>query len=160
MFSTVDCVAESEPPSIAAIDHAPCNGRVDRMMAMAHLPATAHVALIGRHTLPSLLALLQHGCVAVRCLRPGAPSPDRETADLAWIVDVADDDELDEALRAARARIGIAGRVVVEGATCVCRSGPSAIRDHAVAAGLDVVSFDRKDNRVVLAIPPHLALAA
>ena len=49
-------------------------------------------------------------------------APRRRTAkiaDLAWIVDVGDD-ELDEALRAARARIGETGRVVVEGAGCAC----------------------------------------
>jgi hypothetical protein len=160
MFSTVERVAESEPPSTCTIDKAPGDGRVDRMMAMARVPATAHVALIGRHTLPSLLALLRHGCAAVRCLRPGAPSPDQEIADLAWIVDVGGDEELAEALRAARCRVGATGRVVVEAASCVCRAGRSAIRDHAVAAGLDVVSFDHKDNRVVLAVAPRLAQAA
>jgi hypothetical protein len=129
-------------------------------MAMAHLPAAAHVALIGRRTLPLLLDLLKHGCAAVRCLRPGAPAPDRETADLAWIVDVDGDEELDEALRAARARIGTAGRIVVEGAGCACRAGPSAIPAHAAAAGLSIVSFDHRNNRVLLAVAPRLALVA
>lgn len=87
--------------SIAAIDEASSVARVDRMMAVAHLPATAHVALIGHHTLPLLLALLQRGCAAVRSLRPGTPSPDCEAADLAWIVDLQGDGELDDALRAA-----------------------------------------------------------
>ena len=160
MFSNVGSVVEGEPPSIAAIDDASCGARVDRIMAIAHLPATARIALIGRHTLPSLLALLKHGCAAVRCLRPGAPAPDREVADLAWIVDVEGDEELDEALRAARSRVGAAGRVVVEGAGCRCRCGLSAIRDHAIAAGLDILSFDHKHNRVVLAVAPRLALAA
>ncbi len=160
MFDNVEGFTETEPPSTAAVDDALCAARVDRIMAMAHLPATAHVALIGHHTLPSLLALLHRGCSAVRCLRPGAPSPDCEAADLAWIVDVQGDDELDEALRAARARIGTAGRVVVEGAGCACRTGVASIRDRAVAAGLDVVSFDRTTNRVVLAIQPRLAMAA
>jgi hypothetical protein len=120
-------------------------------MAMAHLPAAVHVALIGRHTLPLLIDLLEHGCEGVRCLRPGTPAPDCEAADLAWIVDVGGDDELDEALRAARARIGTAGRIVVEGGNCACRTGPSAIAAHAAAAGLSVISFDHKDNRVLLA---------
>ena len=153
-------IAELEPPSTAAVDDASYATQVDRIMAMTHLPVSAHVALIGHHTLPCLLALLKHGCGAVRCLRPGAPSPDREIADLAWIVDVQGDDALDEALRAARARIGVKGRVVIEGAGCACRAGLAAVRDHALAAGLDVVSFDHVANRIVLGVQQRLALAA
>jgi hypothetical protein len=153
-------IADLEPPSTAAVDDASYATQVDRIMAMTHLPVSAHVALIGHHTLPCLLALLKHGCGAVRCLRPGAPAPDREIADLAWIVDVQGDDELDEALRAARARIGVKGRVVIEGTGCACGAGTAAIRDHAVAAGLDVVSFDHVANRIVLRVQQHLALAA
>jgi len=70
-------------------------------------------------------------------------------------VDVRGDDELDEALHAARVRLNQRGRVVVEGAGCACFA---AIHDHATAAGLDVVSFDHVANRVVLAIQPRLAL--
>src|SRR6266436_3456135 len=142
MSTLLQAAAESEPPSTAVSDDASCEAQVDRTMAMAHLPAAAHVALIGHHTLPLLLALLRHGCGAVRCLRPGAPSPDCEAADLAWIVDIQGDEELDQALRAARARIRARGRVVIEGDGCACRAGLASIRDHAVAAGLDVVSFD------------------
>lgn len=151
---------EGEPPSIAAIDEASSMARVDRMMAVAHLPATAHVALIGHHTLPLLLALLQRGCPAVRSLRPGTPSPDREAADLAWIVDVRGDSELDDALHAARSRVGVTGRVIVEGANCVCRDGLKSIRDRAVAAGLDVISFDHTAHRLVLGTRPPFAMAA
>src|SRR5471032_1472240 len=150
-------IADLEPPSTVAVDDASYAAQVDRIMAMTHLPVSAHVALIGHHTLPSLLALLKHGCGAVRCLRPGAPSPDREIADLAWIVDVRGDDELDEALHAARVRLTQRGRVVIEGAGC---AGLAAIRDHATAVGLDVVSFDHVANRVVLAIQPSLALVS
>jgi hypothetical protein len=158
MISQLARSTDLEPPSTAAVDDASCAAQVDRIMAMTHLPDSAHVALIGHHTLPTLLALLKHGCGAVRCLRPGAPSPDCEIADLAWIVDVQGDDELDEALRAARVRIGTKGRVVVEGAGCACRAGFAEIRDHAVAAGLDVVSFDHLANRIVLGVQPRLAL--
>jgi hypothetical protein len=152
MSLSVESPCEVEPPSRATVDDASCAARVDHVMAIAHLPAAAHVALIGHHTQPSLLALLRRGCGAVRCLRPGVPSPDREAADFAWIVDVEGDEELDEALRAARARIGAAGRVVIEGEGCICQAGFASICDHAVAAGLDVVSFDHNANRVVLAI--------
>jgi hypothetical protein len=76
---------------------------------------TAHVVVIGRHTLPAVLFLLKRGFAAVRCLRPGAPAPDCERADLAWIVDYEDERELEEALHAARARVGAAGRIVVDG---------------------------------------------
>ena len=145
-----ESTTESEPPSTAAVDDALTAARVDRILAMAHLKDDAHVALIGHRTLPSLLALLQRGCRAVRCLRPDAPSPDREAADLAWIVDVKGERELDAALHAARARVGVSGRVVVEGAECICRAG-CTVQDHALAVGLDVVSFDHIANRVVLA---------
>jgi hypothetical protein len=153
-------IADLEPPSTVTVDAASCAAQVDRIMAMTHLPPSAHVAVIGHHTLPSLLALLNHGCSAVRCLRPGAAAPDREIADLAWIVDLNGDEELDEALRAACVRIGANGHVVIEGAGCACRAGLSAIRDHAAAAGLDVVSFDHLANRIVLRTAPRVALAA
>ena len=153
-------IVDLEPPSTVTVDDASCSTQVDRILAMTHLPCSAHVALIGHRTLPALLALLKHGCGAVRCLRPGAPSPDCEIADLAWIVDVRGDDELDQALHAARVRLGQRGRVVIEGAGCACRTGLTALRDHALAAGLEVVSFDHVANRVVLAIPSRLALVA
>lgn len=132
---------------------------VDRVMAVAHLPATAHVAVIGHHTLSIVLALMNRGCACVRSLRPGAASPDRESADLAWIVDVANEDELHDALHAARNRTGASGRVVVEGSDCCCADGLPAIRAHALAAGLDVVSFDHLSRRLVLA-PAHAARLA
>ena len=160
MSVQVESIVEAEPPSSAAIDDASSRARVDRIMAVAHLPPSAHVALIGHRTLPLLLALLQRGCTAVRSLRPDAPSPDCESADLAWIVDVQGDVELDDALHAARSRIGTTGRVVVEGSNCICRNGLPAIRDRAVAMGLDVISFDHNALRLVLGIRPGLAMAA
>jgi hypothetical protein len=160
MYLSTEKGAETEPPSTIAPDDASNADLVDRVMAVTHLPASAHVAIIGRHTLPLVLALLRRGCDCVRSLRPGAPSPDCEAADLAWIVDVRDESELDDALRAARFRAGARGRVVVEGAACRWRNALNAIRDHAVAAGLDVVSFDHTAGRLVLAKRPRLALAA
>ena len=65
-------IADLEPPSTVAVDDASYAAQVDRIMAMTHLPVSAHVALIGHHTLPSLLALLKHGCGAVRCRRRNA----------------------------------------------------------------------------------------
>jgi hypothetical protein len=157
--STTEAEPQPEPPSTAAVDDALTAARVDRILAMAHLQSDAHVALIGHRTLPALLALLQHGCRVVRCLRPDAPSPDREAADLAWIVDVTGEQELDAALHAARLRVGVSGRVVVEGAECACRPG-CTVQDHALAAGLDVVSFDHTENRIVLAAPRNSLAAA
>ena len=103
---------------------------------------------------------MRRGCDCVRSLRPGAPAPDCEAADLAWIVDVDGEHELDDALRAARWRAGARGRVVLEGAACRWRSGLAAVRDRAVAAGLEVVSFDHVARRLVLAVRPRAALAA
>jgi hypothetical protein len=160
MSTLLRATPESEPPSTAAPVEASCERQVDRTLAMAHLPASAHVALIGHHTLPLLLALLQYGCAAVRCLRPGAPSPDCETVDLAWIINLQSDNEVDGALRAARGRIGATGRVMIEGAGYTCRGGLSSICDHASAAGLDVVAFDHKANRLMLAARRHFAMAA
>jgi len=58
------------------------------------------VAVIGRHALPVVLALLRHGCASVRSLRPDAAAPDCQAADLTWILDVESEREFDEALRA------------------------------------------------------------
>lgn len=123
---------------------------VDQVMAVAHLPSTASVAVIGHRTLPLLLALMRRGCDCARSLRPDAASPDSEVADLAWIVDVANEDELCEALQAARRRTSRRGRVIVEGPECACVDGLSAVRDRATGAGLDVVSFDHGAGRLVL----------
>ncbi len=123
---------------------------VDQVMAVAHLSPTASVAVIGHHTLPLLLALMRRGCPCVRSLRPDTVSPDGEIADLAWIVDVANEDELCEALQAARRRTGAGGRVIVEGMECACRDGLAAVRHHAACMGLDVVSFNHVAGRLVL----------
>ena len=138
----------------------PSSETVDRVMAIAHLEAPAHVAVIGHRTLPFVLALLGHGCRAVRSLRPDAPSPDCEPAELSWIVDLQDERELDEALRAARWRTGKRGRIVLEGAACAWRSALAAMRHRALAAGLDIVSFDHVARRLVLAPASTLAKAA
>lgn len=150
MYQISDCPAESEPPSSPVSDDID-SARADRVMAIAHLPATAHVAVIGHHTLPFVLALLRQGCESVRSLRPGSPAPDCEPVDLAWIVDLQDERELDEALRAARWRTGKRGRVVLEGAACAWRSALAAVRHRALLAGLDIVSFDHAARRLVLA---------
>jgi hypothetical protein len=160
MYQEKPDAADGEPPSSTVSDDASSAAMVDRVMAIAHLPATAHVAVIGHHTLPFVLGLLRRGCDCVRSLRPGAAAPDCEAADLAWIVDVDSEQELDDALRAARWRTGTHGRVVLEGAACRWRSALSAVRQHAVAAGLDVVSFDHVARRLVLAPMPRVTMAA
>jgi len=159
MYQSKEDDAAVEPPSSIVSDDTSA-AMVDRVMAITHLPATAHVAVIGHHTLPFIVALMRRGCDCVRSLRPGAPSPDCEAADLAWIVDVEDEHELDDALRAARGRAGPRGRVVLEGAACRWRSALGSLREHAVAAGLDIVSFDHVARRLVLAPMPRLAMAA
>jgi len=157
MSLKLDCAEEAEPPSITTLDEARSAMLVERVWAVAHLRPYAHVAVIGRHNLPLVLAFLKRGCSAVRSLRPGAPSPDCESADLAWIVDVGEG-ELDEALRAARTRAGGAGRVIVEGAACVGCPNLASIRERAVAHGLDIVSFDHLASRLVLAsVRPAMA---
>ena len=157
MSLKLECAEETEPPSITALGDVRSATLVERVWAVAHLPPSAHVAIIGRHTLPLVLEFLRRGCSAVRSLRPGAPSPDCEAADLAWIVDV-DEGELDEALRAARSRAGGAGRVIVEAAACAGCPTLASIRERAVALGLDVVSFDHRASRLVLAsVRPALA---
>jgi hypothetical protein len=61
---------------------------------------------------------------------------------------VASDEELDDALRAARRRTGNRGKIVVE--CMVCQNGPSLLQ-HVANADLEVVSFDHLSQRVVLA---------
>lgn len=150
MYQNSDCQAEDEPPSSPVSDET-SGALADRVMAIAHVPQTAHVAVIGRRTLPFVMALLRQGCESVRSLRPDSPAPDCEPVDLAWIVDLQDERELDEALRAARWRTGKRGRVVVEGAACAWRSALAAMRHRALAVGLDIVSFDHVARRLVLA---------
>src|SRR3981189_2093203 len=159
MYQEKHDAADGEPPSSTVSDDASSAAMVDRVMASAHLPATAPVAVIGPHTLPFVLGLLRRGCDCVRSLRPGAAAPDCEAADLAWVVDVDSDRALDEPLRAARGRTGPQGRVVLEAAACRWRSALSAVRQHAVAAGLDVVSFDHVARRLVLPPLPALTMA-
>jgi hypothetical protein len=159
MYQEKADAADVEPPSSPVSDDASA-ALVDRVMAIAHLPPTAHVAVIGHHTLPFILGLMRRGCASVRCLRPGAPAPDCEAADLAWIVDLDSEQELHDALRAARWRTGARGRVVLEGAACRWRSALGAVRQHALAAGLDVISFDHVARRLVLAPMPRVAMAA
>jgi nitroreductase len=144
---------DNEPPSSLA-------ATVDRVMAVAHLAPTAHVAVIGHRTLPFVLALLGRGCGAVRSLRLGAPAPDCEPADLSWIVGLEDERELDEALRAARWRAGGHGRVVLEGSSCRRPAILAAVRERALAVGLDIVSFDHAARRLVLAPAQQVAMAA
>lgn len=146
---------EPEPP--ASCLPTPIALSADKVIAMAHLPATPHVAVLGHRTLPFVLALMNCGCSYVRSVRPDAAAPDCEAADLAWIVDVASDTELDDALRAARRRTGDRGKIVVEGTICQsCRS----LLQHVANADLDVVSFDHLSQRVVLAAKHRLAIAA
>jgi hypothetical protein len=152
--------ADAEPPSTGLPAGGPGEEAVEHVMAVSHAPAAAHVAVIGHHTLPYVLALMRRGCAGVRSLRPGTPAPDCEAADLTWIVDLRDDRELDEALRAARWRAGTRGRVVLEGAACLWRRTLATVRDRALRAGLDVVSVDHAASRVVLAPAARLAMAA
>jgi hypothetical protein len=150
MSVRLEPVADGEPPSIVTLADAHSAALVERVSAVAHLPPSAHVAIIGHHTLPLVLEFMRRDCAAVRSLLPGAPAPDCEAADLAWIVD-ARDDELDEALRAARRRAGPAGRLIVEAADRAACADLTTIRDRAAAHGLDVVSFDHRASRLVLA---------
>jgi len=145
--------ADNEPPSAL-------NATVDRVMAVAHLAPTAHVAVIGHRTLPFVLALLSRGCAAVRSLRPGAPAPDCEPADLAWIVGLENERELDEALHAARWRAGKHGRVVLEGGSCRRPGLIAMVRERALTVGLDIVSFDHVARRLVLAPVTRVAMVA
>jgi len=144
---------DNEPPLSSASDDATA-ALVDRLVAIAHLSPGAHVAVIGRRSLPFVLALLRQGCACVRSLRPGEPSPDCEAADLAWIINARSENELDDALRAARSRAGERGRIVIEGGQYGGRDGLVAIPRHASALGLDVVSFDHVAQRLVLAAHP------
>ena len=70
------------------------------------------------------------------------------------------DHELDEALRAARLRVGRTGRVVVEGAGCARCAGLGSLNQRATAAGLRILSFDHTANRAVLAAQSPVAMAA
>ena len=149
-----------EPPSGAVPDEGACTALLERVMAASHAAPGAHVAVIGHHTLPFVLALLRRGCTSVRSLRPGAPAPDCEPVQLAWIVDLRDRHELIDALHAARSRIGHHGRIVLEGTACRWRDALASLPNTAMAAGLNVIAADRRARRLVLGPSTRLAMAA
>ncbi len=133
---------------------------VDRVLAVAHLPPTAHVAVRPSYALhrarpdAARLRLRPQPASRGRLARP------RDPPTLAWIVDVANEDELHDALQAARNRTGTSGRVVVEGRTAAAPTASRPSARIALAAGLDVVSFDHLSRRLVLAPAPPARLAA
>lgn len=137
--------------------HTTLSNPAERAIAMAHLSTAAHAAVIGRRTLPFILALMDCGCPSVRSLRPDTAAPDCEAADLAWIVNVGSDEELHGALRAARRLVGNKGRIVLEGVVSrKCHRLLQQIAD----SDFDVVAFDHRSQRIVLAARSRLAVAA
>src|SRR5262249_5279719 len=105
MSTNDEQAADVEPPSTIGSERASL-ALAERVMAIGHVSPAIPVAVIGHHTLALVLALMRRGCGSVRSLRPGAPAPDCEPAGLVWIVDAANERELDDALRAARWRAG------------------------------------------------------
>jgi len=152
--------SEAEPPSISAAADAASSEKVERMLGLVHPSRAAHVALVGHHILPLLLALLRRGFAAVYGVRPGSSSSGNEAADVVWIADMRSEGELDDALRIARSRTSEKTRVVVEAATLVGCDGLAAIRDHATRFGFCVLLTDRAARRTVLAAVPRQAMAA
>jgi len=151
-------VSREEPP---AADE---GALADRLLEMAALPPAAHVAVIGHHTLPFVLALMQRGCDCVRSLRPDVTAPDCEPTDLTWIVDVRDMHELDDALRAARRRAGANARIIVEEAVqrkfSAKLNALAALRRHAAKAGLEILSTSPIAGCLVLTPRPRLSVAS
>ena len=152
MYPSSDCQAEGEPPS-SPVSQATDGALVDRVMAIAHLPQTAHVAVIGHHTLPFVVALLRRGPEGVRSLRPGSPAPDCGTAG---------GPRLDRRPAGrARARRGPAGGALGRRQARPGGPGRRGLRlaqriggllgSRARAPGLDIVSFDHVARRLVLA---------
>jgi hypothetical protein len=110
------------------VDEAHAEAIVGRVIPLAHVPCGGHVALIGRNTLPLMLALLHHHCDAVCSVDPDTSACDSEPVDMAWIVAPAEADGLDNALRLARRRITPRGALVV---------GPFERTDAEVLSGVD-----------------------
>ena len=152
----------SSPGVCTGIDDARAEAMVDRVIPLAHVEPGARVALIGRNTLPLMLALLHHHCDAVRSVDPDAASCDSEPVDLAWIVAAPTMDGLDHAMRLARRRVTPRGTLVV---------GPFARTDAATLAGIDRTALrhgfaleaaDAESGLVILGsrLPRALSLAA
>jgi hypothetical protein len=147
MDQSSNCHAEGEPPSSPVSDDA-SGVLADRVMAIAtcRKPRTSPSS----DTTPSPSSWRYCGAAAkVRSLRPGSPAPDCEPLDLAWIVDLQDEHELDEALRAARWRTSKRGRVVVEGAACSWRRPPGGPSPRNPARRLNQSLPDRARTRAV-----------
>ena len=138
-------LTEGEPQSSPASDDS--DGAAGRSRA-GHRPfaATAYVAVSALY--PALRRWRCCGAAAqgVRSLRPAAPRPTR-AGPPRLIVDLQDERELDEALRAACLRAGKRGRRWrLEGAACAGAGALPRARS-ALAAGLDIVSFDHVARR-------------
>ena len=160
MVENVLEAVEAEPPSSPVPDEVACVTLLEGARAISHTNGCAGAVVIGHHTLPYILALLRQGCASVRSVRPDCPAPDCELVELVWIVDLANQTELADALRIARSRVGQRGRVVLEGTAFQWRAGLADLPRVALAAGLEVVAVDGRMRRLVLAPATEIALAA
>jgi hypothetical protein len=108
-----------------------------------------HVAIIGHHTLDSLLGLVRNGCSNVAAARPDYPCHLAETADIVWITDVpAFDAEIVAIIRGLAAARVVAVTVAHGQATdrlpglfdLLRAKGLTTVTTHAVTGGTVIVA--------------------
>lgn len=112
--------------------------------------AQDRVVVIGRGTLPLMLAFLRRGCLSAAELRASVVSPDAEPADLAWITGVVERRDCDNALRAALRRIGHHGRLAVDVTAMAARRGLVAVLRWLRGHGLTVDATHCVGSRIVV----------
>jgi len=110
----------------------------------------ASVVVIGRGTLPLMLAFLRRGCAGATELRALGAAPGAEPAQLAWITGIISRDEADNALRAALHRIGRHGRLAFDATLLTARIGLKAVLQWLRGHGLTVDATRRIGGRVVV----------
>jgi hypothetical protein len=111
---------------------------------------TDSVVVIGRGTLPLLLAFLRRGCRSAGELRPDAVAADAEPADLAWITGVIEARDYDSALRAALRRIGRHGRLAVDVTALAARRGLQRALRWLRGNGLTVDATHCVGSRIIV----------
>jgi len=112
--------------------------------------AADSVVVIGRGTLPMMLAFLRRGCRHAAELRAGPVAPDVEPADLAWITGVVEPGDCDSALQAALRRIGHHGRLAVDVTAMAARRGLGRVLRWLRRNGVTVDATHCIGSRIVV----------
>lgn len=108
------------------------------------------IVVIGRGTLPFLLAFLNRGCRSAAELRISTAAPDVQPADLVWITGLVEPKDCDTAVRMALRRAGKRGRIAIDATVLAARKGLARLLRYMKRLGLQVDSTHCIGARIVL----------